>query len=194
MVVKRDEPLRVDRAAMNGTVRARLRLWSSVRRSGARLFMPFRVTGRGGPRAAENVEVGPGTRIGQFAWFSFTSRDARIVVGRNCTLNANLSITVQELVEIGDSVGIGDRTTIMDHQHARGDEDTIGFTWGLTEPQPVRIGSGVHIGVNVVILPGVDIGENARVGANSVVTRSVPAGATVAGVPARILSRPGVDE
>lgn len=188
MVVEQEARLAVGRVAMNGSLRSRAALWLAVRRSGARLCAPFRVTGRGGPEAVHHVTVGPGTRIGQFAWLSLTSPDARIVVGRDCTLNSNLSITVNQLVEIGDEVGIGDRTIIMDHEHAPAADGSGGFSWQLTPPRPVRIGSGAHLGVNVVVMPGVEIGENARVGANAVVTRSVPAGATVVGIPARILT------
>ena len=180
-------PLRVDRVAMNGSMRARLRLWTSVRRSGAHIFAPFRVTGPGGSHASRLIEVGAGTRIGQFAWFSLTSRDAVVRIGRNCTINSSFSASVRALLEIGDEVGIGDRAMVMDHEHAPNEDG--GFSWDVTEPAPVRIGSGVHIGVNVVIMPGVQIGEHARIGANSVVTRSVPAGATVAGTPARPVGR-----
>lgn len=51
----------------------------------------------------------------------------------------------------------------------------------------VKIGDGVLIGSGAVLLPGVQIGNFARVGAGAVVTRDVPSGATVVGVPARFL-------
>ena len=51
----------------------------------------------------------------------------------------------------------------------------------------VRLEDGCWIGIGAVILPGVTIGNNAVVGANAVVTKSVPARAIVVGVPAKII-------
>jgi maltose O-acetyltransferase len=53
--------------------------------------------------------------------------------------------------------------------------------------RPVRIGSNVWIGGGAILLPGVSVGDDALIGAGSVVTRDVPAGATVVGNPARII-------
>jgi maltose O-acetyltransferase len=52
--------------------------------------------------------------------------------------------------------------------------------------RPIRIGSSVWIGGGAIILPGVTIGDNALIGAGSVVTRDVPAGVTAFGNPARL--------
>ena len=60
---------------------------------------------------------------------------------------------------------------------------------GLELGRPVHIGCNVWIGAGALVLPGVCIGDNAIVGAGSVVTRDVPAGATVAGNPARQLKQ-----
>jgi len=59
-----------------------------------------------------------------------------------------------------------------------------------TDDQRIVIEEGAYIGCNTTVLGGVTIGAGARVGAGSVVTKDVPPGATVAGVPARVLGEP----
>jgi len=58
----------------------------------------------------------------------------------------------------------------------------------------VIIGNGVWIGVNVFIRPGVKIGDNAVIGANSVVTRDIESNSVVGGVPARFIKKIALDD
>jgi acetyltransferase-like isoleucine patch superfamily enzyme len=62
------------------------------------------------------------------------------------------------------------------------------------ETAPVRIGSNVYIGFDVMVLPGVTIGDGAVIGSRSVVTGDVEAYTVVVGNPARVVRRLGVDE
>jgi maltose O-acetyltransferase len=61
---------------------------------------------------------------------------------------------------------------------------------GLEFGRTIRIGANVWIGSGAIILPGVTVGDDAIIGAGSIVTRDVPAGAAVAGNPARTRSVP----
>ena len=54
-------------------------------------------------------------------------------------------------------------------------------------PAPIHIGKSVWLGSHVTVLPGITIGDGAIVAAGAVVTKDVPAGTTVAGVPAQII-------
>jgi len=87
-------------------------------------------------------------------------------------------------VRIGDNTQIGPHAQILSADHPRAAEtrDT-----GLEFGQPITIGRNVWIGGGAIILPGVTIGDDAVIGAGSVVTRDVAARATVAGNPARPL-------
>jgi maltose O-acetyltransferase len=86
-------------------------------------------------------------------------------------------------IEIGDLCQIGPAVQIYTADHPR---DPALRRAGYESGKPVRIGANVWIGGGAILLPGVTIGDDAVIGAGSVVTRDVPAGATVAGNPARV--------
>ena len=105
-----------------------------------------------------------------------------IRVGAGVFLNFNCVILDVVEVSIGEGTQIGPGVQILTADHPRdAAERATGVEWG----RPVRIGRNVWIGGGAIILPGVTIGDDAIVGAGSVVTRDVPAGATVVGNPAR---------
>jgi maltose O-acetyltransferase len=91
-------------------------------------------------------------------------------------------------VSIGERTQIGPAVQIYAADHPR---DPATRRAGLEFGRPVRIGSDVWIGGGAIVLPGVAIGDGAVIGAGSVVTRDVPAGATVVGNPARIIASAG---
>lgn len=87
-------------------------------------------------------------------------------------------------VHIGDMTQIGPYVQILTADHPR---DAVARDAGLEFGKPITIGRNVWIGGGALILPGVQVGDDAIIGAGAVVTRDVPARATVAGSPARIL-------
>jgi maltose O-acetyltransferase len=110
-----------------------------------------------------------------------------IHLGADVFLNFNCVILDVVEVRIGAGTQIGPAVQIYAADHPR-DEETRRA--GLEFGRPVRIGEHVWIGGGAIVLPGVTIGDGAVIGAGSVVTRDVPAGATVAGNPARLLRGP----
>jgi len=84
-------------------------------------------------------------------------------------------------VILGDDVMCGANVTIGD----RNDHEDLYPEW---QPQPVKIGNHVWIGMNTVILRGVTIGDNVVIGANSVVTRDIPSGSVAAGSPCKVIN------
>ena len=106
-----------------------------------------------------------------------------IRLGAHAFLNFNCVILDVVEVAIGEGAQIGPAVQIYAADHPR---DPVRRRSGLEFGRPIRIGPNAWIGGGAIILPGVTIGDDAVVGAGSVVTRDVPAGATVLGNPARI--------
>ena len=117
------------------------------------------------------------------------SFDPELHIGDRVTATAALGITVFDRVTIEDDVTFAKNVFIADGTHASTRGDVPYKYQGIDSIAPVRIGQGSWIGNNVVIMPGVTIGAYAIIGANSVVTRDVPAGCIAVGAPARIVSR-----
>ena len=105
---------------------------------------------------------------------------AKTVIGQECTISA------YKRVRIGEQCVIADRAMFIDFDHAVVEVERPIRQQGIYK-RDVEVGSNVWIGYGACILRGVRVGDNAIVGANSVVTRDVPANAVVAGVPARIV-------
>lgn len=94
-----------------------------------------------------------------------------------------MDILFPEKIQIGSNSIIGYNTTILCHEYLI-DEYRLG---------EVKIGNRVMIGANCTLLPGIEIGDQAVIGAGSLVNRDIPPGAFAAGNPVRILRGP-IDE
>ncbi len=105
-------------------------------------------------------------------------------IGRGVFMNFSCVILDVVQVEIGDMTQIGPAVQILTADHPR---DPALRAQGLEFGRPIKIGKNVWIGGGALIMPGVTVGDDALIGAGAVVTKDVPAGATVAGNPARIL-------
>lgn len=105
-----------------------------------------------------------------------------ISIGEGAFLNVNCVVLDVVKVTIGRGAQIGSAVQILTADHPRNAAQRARM---LEFGRPIMIGANVWIGSGAIILPGVTIGDDAVVGAGSVVTRDVPAGATVAGNPAR---------
>lgn len=105
-----------------------------------------------------------------------------ISLGRGVFLNFNCVLLDVTSIEIGNQTQIGPAVQIYAADHPRSPEAR---RVNLESGRPVRIGANVWIGGGAIILPGITIGDDAIIGAGSVVTRDVPSGSIVVGNPAR---------
>ena len=141
------------------------------------------VSGRLWLHGGGRVAVGEATRFsgGASGIELFAMADGFIIIGAGCYFAEGVSIEATRSVTIGDRVRLGAFTKILDNNFhpLRGSRHT------RTAPSPVVIEDDVQIGSRVIVLPGVVIERGALIQPGAVVTRRVPAGAEVAGNPAR---------
>jgi acetyltransferase-like isoleucine patch superfamily enzyme len=128
-------------------------------------------------------EIGDETKIGAFVEIQKNAR-----IGRRCKVSSHTFICEGVIVE--DNVFIGHGVTFINDSYPRsttaGGELQAESDWKV---EPTLVKRGASIGSGSTILSKVTVGENAIIGAGSVVTRDVPPDVIVAGNPARLLRR-----
>lgn len=113
-----------------------------------------------------------------------------LVIGNGCVLGEYNHITAVNRIVIGDNLLTGRFVLITDNSHGSFRKDELSIhpsSRPITSKGEVIIGNNVWLGDNVSILPGVQIGDGCIIGANSVVTHSIPPFSIAAGNPAKIL-------
>jgi UDP-2-acetamido-3-amino-2,3-dideoxy-glucuronate N-acetyltransferase len=123
----------------------------------------------------DNTRIGSGCTIG-----SYVDLEGDVTIGDNVSLQSACYLTRGVVVE--DDVFCGPRVTTMNDKRICHRRPTLQF-----ERAAPRIKRAARVGGGSVLLPGVTVGENAFVGAGSVVTRDVPDRAIVVGNPARVV-------
>lgn len=137
--------------------------------------------------------------IGEFGEGSFIQGPIAFHYGQHTKIgkrffgNFNLTIQDDAQVTIGDDCNFGPNVTIVTPVHPMLPNerkvlyDSEGNPKRLCWAKPVHIGSDCWFGANVVVCPGVTIGDGCVIGAGSVVTRDIPANSFAAGVPCRVI-------
>lgn len=110
---------------------------------------------------------------------STAKKNTKLTIGNNCGFSGT-RIRAGETITIGNNVRCGANTYI-----ASTDAHTDDYRAG--KDRPIVIEDNVWLGLNVVVLKGVHIGKNSLIGANSVVTKDIPANVIAVGNPCRII-------
>jgi acetyltransferase-like isoleucine patch superfamily enzyme len=116
------------------------------------------------------------------------ARSLGVRIGDGCHIyNANIGMWGADayLITVGDNVHLTEGVMFITHDGGtlilRKDVPDLEIT------APITIGNDVYIGVNSIILPGVNIGNRCVIGAGSVVTKDIPENSVAVGVPARVI-------
>ena len=114
-------------------------------------------------------------------WLTGVEIHPGATIGRRFFIDHGMGVVIGETAEIGDDCTLYHGVTLG------------GTSWQKEKRHPT-LGNNVVVGAGAKILGPITVGDNARVGSNSVVVKDVPPGATVVGIPGRIITMPVADE
>jgi acetyltransferase-like isoleucine patch superfamily enzyme len=115
--------------------------------------------------------------------------EPRIFIGSRVTATGSLTLAAHESITVEDDVLFAANVNVTDGFHGFENADEPYKYQPIFRIAPIVIKRGCWIGQNVVILPGVTVGELSIVGANSVVTKDIPARSIAVGSPARVVRK-----
>lgn len=160
--------------------------------SNARIIrFPIDIRGKKYIKIAKGFTTGKGCRLEAYP----QKKEKVLIFGKNFQMNDYVHITAMKRVEIGDNVLMASKIYISDCTHGSyaGDEfdshpDSIPKERNMFS-KPVIIEDNVWLGEFVSVLPGVTIGRGTIVGANSVVSKSLPEYVIAVGIPAKPIKK-----
>lgn len=166
-----------------------------------RIDLPRRIINPDRMFLGNNVSLGPGSFIIAVTLYPppmmehpekkqhIQQFNSKIIIGNNVTSTADLQIAAQSEIIIEDHVMFASNIHINDALHGFENANEPYKYQKISRIAPILIKRGCWIGQNVVILPGVTIGELTMIGANSVVTKSIPDRCIAVGSPAKVIKK-----
>ena len=138
----------------------------------------------------ENSIIRAHCDMGCFSSYNNQEYSPSISIGNSCDIGEYNHFSAISGIKIGNGLLTGKFVLINDNNHgglSLEEAEIPPFYRNLTSKGPIEIGDNVWLGDKVAVLSGVKIGDSVIVGANSVVTKSIPSNCIVAGIPARII-------
>jgi acetyltransferase-like isoleucine patch superfamily enzyme len=156
-----------------------------MRRQGVVIHKSIELTGRADMKPWLKFGAGSFVERECTIWCAAeTESEPSVITGDNVFVGRNTYFGAWKPISIGSDTLIGAYCYIISGNHRFATPDLPTRTQGY-KGEPITLGRNVWLGAHVVVLPGVTIGDNAVIGAASVVTTSVPEAEIWAGVPAR---------
>lgn len=149
-------------------------------------------------KGQEYIEIGSNCYFGREcrieAWDSYNNLkfSPKIIIGDRVKINSTCHIGSINMIMIGNDCLFGSHVLLIDHSHGRNSKDEIDMhpsDRDLYSKGAIIIDEKCWVAENVVILPNVHIGKCSVIGANSVVTKDIPAYSVAVGNPARIVKQ-----
>jgi acetyltransferase-like isoleucine patch superfamily enzyme len=129
------------------------------------------------------LKVGEDTRIRESVYVGgITTPESKLIIGERCTVMQNSFLNPSNPITIGDDSGVGGHSLLFTHASWLSKLDAYPVTFA-----PIEIGKNVWLPWRVFIMPGVRIGDNVVIGANSVITTNIPSNTLASGNPAKVL-------
>jgi len=150
---------------------------------------PWYVRGQSDMRLGQGFTSGVGLRLDAFGELK-----DQIIIGTNVQVGDYVHIASIESVKLGNDVLLASRVYISDHDHGSYSGENIchpdekQVSKNLVS-SPIKIGNNVWLGEGVCVLKGVEIGDNSIIGAQSVVTKSIPKNSIAVGIPAKVIKK-----
>ena len=166
-----------------------------------RIDLPRRIINPDRMFFGNNVSLGPGSFIIAMTHYPTITMEhsekkqhiqqfnSKIIIGNNVTSTADLQIAAQSEITIEDDIMFASNIHINDALHGSENANEPYKYQKISRIAPILIKRGCWIGQNVVILPGVTIGKYSIIGANSVVTKSIPDRCIAVGTPAKVIKK-----
>lgn len=170
----------------------RMRFWTMVYRPflgscgmRARLAKVHQMTNPHQIHLGERVVIYPGARLDAIGP-PIQQQFGKITIGSGTSIEPQAHIAAAAEMQIGRNVVIASHVYISDHDHGFGNMESSALDQPLTV-KSVTIEDGVWLGEHSIVLKGVTIGHHSIIGANSVVTHSLPPFSIAVGSPARVI-------